>query len=107
MDLSLWDALRLLVIVAALWLAALVISVGLKASRERPGREPVHPLTYASFALLLFLTVAMRFQHFGHPPTWDLFVAVIAVGLGLAGVLLRVRLNNPVQGRPRQRGARR
>lgn len=84
----LYDAIRFVLGVAALTLAAMVVRLGyLRHADER--RYHVHPAAYFSYALALTLLAFLRLSHIGDPPTWDLWVACAVVVSGWYAVLTR------------------
>lgn len=96
-DVLLVDAIRLILCVAALLLAAMVLRLAW-VRHKRSGFEAFesnHPLTYVSYALALGLMAALRISHIGEPPTWDLWVAMTVVTLGWIGVARRAHITAP------------
>jgi hypothetical protein len=89
-----WDALRVGLAVAALWLGVLVLRLGWihRHDRRKPGAVKPHLATYVSYAMALMTLAAFRLGHVGEPPTWGLIPTAVCIGLGLWGVLARVKL---------------
>lgn len=90
-DPYLWvDVLRFFLGIFAAWAAVLIMRAGWR----RHQTQPDHPSLwfYASYALALLLLAALRWQHIGMPPTWDLWPATVIVGLAGVGVFQSWRL---------------
>ena len=97
-DAYLWmDALRVLLAVAALWLATLVLRLGWMQRHDvrNPAAIKPHIATYVSYALSLVTLAGFRLQHVGEPPTLGMIPTIVCIGAGLWGVLSRTRLPKP------------
>lgn len=93
-DKYLWaDLVRLVMGTAALWLGALLLRIAW--TRWRDHDLYPHIALYLSYALTMMLLCALRISHIGNPPTWDLWVAVVIVALGLWGAVRSVRIRRP------------
>lgn len=89
------DALRCLMVAAALLLMALALRlvwVRRHESAERRGMH-VHPATVLSYCGFLGMYVARRLDALGEPPDWWLVAAVLFLTLGWYGVLMRTTLS--------------